>query len=233
MEFIFLEIRPVYCTVYVYMRLLGLHSFAKKNPPCAGTICYGSILQLHVVSLVLCTLWLVSHSLLYLYCTNTNTGMSYQGEPWLFSAIRSFRKGHERLKQRVHTAWRYPLPKWGRVVMGGVYFTIPVVGGYYVMQWAISISHETIGEHGELLDEKKIQGIGDKRINTTTGTMEKVGGGGAGGWGGGVKLAVSDEKTQMQNKAMLEAFFREQQKRERNRKKLESLLNNSNNETEP
>jgi hypothetical protein len=117
--------------------------------------------------------------------------------------------------------------------MGGVYFTIPVVGGYYVMQWAISISHETIGEHGELLDEKKIQGIGDKRINTTTGTMEKVGGGGAGGWGGGVKLAVSDEKTQMQNKAMLEAFFREQRKRERKRKKLESLLNNSNNETEP
>jgi hypothetical protein len=111
--------------------------------------------------------------------------------------------------------------------MGGVYFTIPVVGGYYVMQWAIHKSHETIGEHGELLEEKKIQGIGDKRI-TTKGTMEKVG---AGGLGGGVKLAVSDEKTQEQNKAMLEAFFREQRKRERKRKKLEAL--NTNETPEP
>ena len=85
------------------------------------------------------------------------------------------------------------------------------------MQWAIRKSHENIGEHGELLNVKKIQGIGDKRIEPN-GTLEQVG---AGGLGGGVKLAVSDEKTQEQNKAMLEAFFREQRKRERRKKKME------------
>jgi hypothetical protein len=116
--------------------------------------------------------------------------------------------------------------------MGGVYFTIPVVGGYWVMQWAISKSHETIGKRGELLDENlKIVGLaGDKRINPRSGTAERVG---AGGLGGGVKLAVSDEKTQRQNRAMLEAFFREQRKRQQGRnetKKEESSLNS--NETE-
>jgi hypothetical protein len=146
-------------------------------------------------------------------------------EPWLFSAIRNFQRGHERLKTRVHTAWRYPLPKWGQVIMAGVYFTIPIVGGYHVMQWAIRKSHENIGEHGELLNVKKIQGIGDKRIEPN-GTLEQVG---AGGLGGGVKLAVSDEKTQEQNKAMLEAFFREQRKRERRKKKMEA---SNTNETE-
>lgn len=152
--------------------------------------------------------------------------MSSQG-PWLVSAIRNFRQGHERLKKRVHTAWRYPLPKWGQVVMAGVYFTIPVVGGYHVMQWAIGKSHETIGEHGELLNVKSIQGIGDKRI-AQDGTIEQVG---AGGLGGGVKLAVSDDKTQQQNKAMLDAFFREQRKRERRKKKMEASCTNETDES--
>lgn len=137
--------------------------------------------------------------------------MSQQHEPWLFSAIRKFHQRHERLKHTVHTAWRYPLPKWGRVVMGCVYFSIPVIGGYQVMQWAISKSHESIGKHGELLPEKRIQGIGDKRIKED-GTKEQVG---AGGVGGGVRLAVSDEQTQKQNRKMLQAFFKQQRRKEK------------------
>ena len=149
---------------------------------------------------------------------------SHRQEPWLFSAIRKFHERHERLKHTVHTAWRYPLPRWGRVVMGCIYFSIPVVGGYQVMQWAIRRSHQTIGEHGEFLEEKRIQGIGDKRI-LQDGTQEKVG---AGGVGGGVRLAVSDEKTQQQNKAMLEAFFREQRRKERQRNNKHEKRNDNN-----
>lgn len=143
--------------------------------------------------------------------------MTQQEEPWLFSAIRNFHQRHERLKHTVHTAWRYPLPRWGRVIMGCVYFSIPVVGGYQIMQWAISKSHESIGKRGEFLPKKEIQGIGDKRI-LEDGTEEKVG---AGGVGGGVRLAVSDPKTQTQNRQMLEAFFRQQRRKEKQRKAKE------------
>jgi hypothetical protein len=95
--------------------------------------------------------------------------------------------------------------------MGCVYFSIPVVGGYQVMQWAISKSHESIGKHGELLPQKEIEGIGDCRV-LQDGTHERVG---AGGVGGGVRLAVSDEQTRVQNKKMLQAFFRQQRRKEK------------------
>jgi hypothetical protein len=98
--------------------------------------------------------------------------------------------------------------------MGFVYFSIPVVGGYAVMQWAISKSHASIGERGEKLQVKRVQGLGDKRLKN--GEVEKVG---AGGRFGGVHLAVSDEQTQENNKVMLEAFFREQRKKRRKQQK--------------
>lgn len=68
----------------------------------------------------------------------------------ILRGLRTFHEKHEKLKHTVHTAWRYPLPKWGQYAMGCFYFTIPVVGGWYVMQWAISKSVDEIGEHGEL-----------------------------------------------------------------------------------
>jgi len=112
--------------------------------------------------------------------------------------------------------------------MGCVYFSIPVIGGYQVMQWAIGKSHQAIGEHGELLEEKRIQGIGNVRI-LEDGTKEQVG---AGGVGGGVKLAVSDERTQEQNRAMLEAFFKQQRRKERKAKQQQHAAATSSNEEE-
>lgn len=79
------------------------------------------------------------------------------------------------------------------------------------MQWAISKSHASIGEKGEFLEKKDIEGIGNYRVKED-GTKEQVG---AGGVGGGVRLAVSDNKTQEQNRQMLEAFFRQQRRKER------------------
>lgn len=42
---------------------------------------------------------------------------------------------HERLKKRIHK-FKIPLSPRGQVAMKLVYFTIPVVGGLYLMQWA-------------------------------------------------------------------------------------------------
>jgi hypothetical protein len=68
---------------------------------------------------------------------------------------------------------------------------------------------------GEKLQVKEVEGIGDKRI-VEGGRMEKVG---AGGLLGGVRFAVSDQKTQKQNKDMLKAFFRKEQKRRKQQEK--------------
>ena len=102
------------------------------------------------------------------------------------------------------------------------------------MQWAISKSHEEIGVRGELyllpmsfvlyscsqtsiivalsllgekLQNKKIEGIGDKVI--MDGEAKKVG---AGGLGGGVNLAVSNETIQERNQRMLKKFLKKQRK---------------------
>lgn len=42
---------------------------------------------------------------------------------------------HQRLKARIH-AFRMPLSKRGQIAMNLVYFSIPVIGGHYIMQWA-------------------------------------------------------------------------------------------------
>lgn len=49
--------------------------------------------------------------------------------------LRQLGERHERLKKKIHST-RIPLSKNGQRVMAAVYFSIPVVAGYYVMQWA-------------------------------------------------------------------------------------------------
>ena len=67
------------------------------------------------------------------------------------------------------------------------------------------------------MKNKKIEGVGDKRIvNENTGEVTKVG---AGGWGGGVNLAVSDENTQKKNQEMLRKFLKQQRKKLRKEEK--------------
>ncbi|KAL3816233.1 hypothetical protein ACHAXA_002179 [Cyclostephanos tholiformis] len=117
-------------------------------------------------------------------------------------ALRSFHERHERIKHTIHT-----------YAMGCFYFSIPVVGGWYVMQWAISRSVNEIGERGEKLRIKSLDGhVGDRTI--INGRAEKIG---AGGKYGGVHLAVSDPITQENNMAMLEAMFRKERRKRRRR----------------
>lgn len=49
--------------------------------------------------------------------------------------LRSLGERHERLKKKIHST-RIPLSKNGQRFMAAVYFSIPVVSGYYIMQWA-------------------------------------------------------------------------------------------------
>lgn len=130
----------------------------------------------------------------------------------MLNFLRDLHLRHERLKKSIHEGWRYPLPPWGRAVMGFIYFSIPVVGGWHVMQWAIAKSHASIGEQGERLPVKTVQGIGDKVIGEDGRVETQVG---AGGWGGGVNLAVSDEETQKRNRRMLNKFLRQQKRRQK------------------
>jgi hypothetical protein len=146
--------------------------------------------------------------------SKSSTGSSSSGSrappSSIYRLLHEFSIRHERLKHAIHNGFRYPLPRWGRFVMGCIYFSIPVVSGWYVMQWAIHQSHKSIGEHGELLPQKELQGLGDRTVDAR-GNELKVGG--PEGWGGGVRLAVSDETTQQRNREMLNSFFRKQQKK--------------------
>lgn len=65
---------------------------------------------------------------------------------WFLTKLHEFNQAHNRVKNTVHTAWRYPLPPWGRAMMGFVYFSIPVIAGYYLGNWAYSKSESTLEE---------------------------------------------------------------------------------------
>ena len=93
-------------------------------------------------------------------------GRSSSSSSWLMNAYVTFHKKHERLKNYVHNGFRYPLPPWGRTLMGFVYFSLPVLGGYHVMQWAISKSHEEIGIRGTL--NVKAKSWGNTKTNMRT-----------------------------------------------------------------
>jgi len=122
--------------------------------------------------------------------------------------LRRFNENHNKLKHYVHTAWRVPLPRWGQFTMGCVYATIPIIGGFYAMEWTKRKQRDLIGEKGEKLRVKEIQGIGDQ--TTLNGETRKVGGGGL---YGGVKLTVSDVEDQKRSKFMLEQFLKKEQRR--------------------
>lgn len=59
-------------------------------------------------------------------------------------------KRHQELKERIH-AFRIPLSSNGQRFMGFVYFTIPIISGYFLMQYVISIADKNIGERGSKL----------------------------------------------------------------------------------
>lgn len=96
--------------------------------------------------------------------------------------------------------------------MGLVYFSIPVLAGWYLVDWTREQSNKNIGKDGERLPVKEVKGLGSSRILSvgSDDNVEKRQKVGAGGWGGGVNLAVSDAETQRRNQAKLEKFLQKQ-----------------------
>ena len=73
-------------------------------------------------------------------------------EDMILAFLRDLNARHTALKERIH-AYRFPLPPGGQKFMGLVYFTIPVIAGYYVMQWAIGQSEKNLGPKGKRLED--------------------------------------------------------------------------------
>jgi hypothetical protein len=134
-----------------------------------------------------------------------------------YKTLRNWHVRHEQLKKFVHEGMRYPLPPAGQYAMGFVYFMTPVVGGYFVMQWAMRKANDNIGENGEKLPNGPLQGLGDKRMIAATGEMVPVGG--ADGWGGGVRLVNSNEEMQRKNNEKLDKFLRKMKRRQEKERK--------------
>ncbi|TMW63033.1 hypothetical protein Poli38472_005651 [Pythium oligandrum] len=65
--------------------------------------------------------------------------------------LRQLGAAHERLKKRIHS-FRIPLSKNGQRAMSVVYFSVPVIGGYFVMKWA-----ERRADRNFQLEEDKIR----------------------------------------------------------------------------
>ena len=55
---------------------------------------------------------------------------------------------HDRLKKRIHAA-RFPIKsRYGRAAMGAVYVTVPLVFGYFLMQWTNAARDRNLGGPG-------------------------------------------------------------------------------------
>lgn len=60
-----------------------------------------------------------------------------------------FGASHQRLKERIHN-FRMPLSRPGRIAMNVVYFSIPIIGGHYLMKWAQERAQVNLKEAGVL-----------------------------------------------------------------------------------
>jgi hypothetical protein len=115
---------------------------------------------------------------------------------WIRQTLHTWHVRHERLKHFVHHGMRYPLSKWGQAVMGVVYFSIPVVAGWQLMQWSTRRAEEQ-------WQDKVAAGT----VVTTSSNDED-----APPLAWGARLVTSDAETQEKNKAALNKFLQRQQR---------------------
>ena len=142
---------------------------------------------------------------------------------------------HERLKNSVHTYWQQstilsPRTRFGKVIMGSLYFSIPVVLGYFVVTKVVDIAESTVQERlggGSSSSSSSSGTAGGSDSGENEYEYEKIG---AGGWGGGVNLATSDKETKDVNRINLERFLRKQRKlkAKRERKEAQEKVKNHN-----
>lgn len=144
---------------------------------------------------------------------------------WLLDKINRFHDAHERLKHSVHSYWRQnailsPRGTAGKFFMSCVYFSIPVVAGYFIANEAVAVSESTVQERFGDCSVRSNDTAYDRKSSNER--IEKIGAGG--GWGGGVNLATSDSKTQEINRINLERFMKKQRKlKEKREQEAENL----------
>ena len=60
---------------------------------------------------------------------------------------------HRRLKEKIHST-RIPLSRRGKIIMGIIYATTPIVCGYFIMQGTNSYSKKELGDKVIVLTER-------------------------------------------------------------------------------
>ena len=74
----------------------------------------------------------------------------------IFNTFTNLLAKHEELKRRIHS-FRLPIHNiYAFRAIQLLYFSIPVVGGIYIMDWAAKQSEKNIGKHGEKLKKKRL-----------------------------------------------------------------------------
>jgi hypothetical protein len=126
-----------------------------------------------------------------------------------FHAMNRFSQAHERLKQSIHSYWRQneylsPRSTAGKIFMSFVYFSIPVVVGYYVSTMAVEMSESTVEERFGTKTDHPTSAHANSSISIDN-PNDKI-------WGIGVHLVSSDEETQEVNRVNLERFLKRQRK---------------------
>jgi hypothetical protein len=146
--------------------------------------------------------------------------------------MNQFSGFHDRLKNSIHTYWRQstilsPRTRLGKVIMGSLYFSIPVVLGYFVVTKVVDISESTVQERFGGSNGNGISSSSSSSSNSSSeenNEFEKIG---AGGWGGGVNLATSNKETQDVNRINLERFLKKQRKLKAKRERKEAQAKKS------
>ena len=135
----------------------------------------------------------------------------------IYKTLMELHLRHERLKRYVHEGFRVPLPAWGRYIMTGIYFSIPIIGAFYLLDWNLKQAEKATGVNGELLPDKyKNKNSANDATTAEDGAVfgntrlvdgkeQKVG---PGGWGGGVRLTVSDAETEKRNEQKVRRYLR-------------------------
>ncbi|GAB5031299.1 Hypothetical protein NocV09_00501670 [Nannochloropsis oceanica] len=88
--------------------------------------------------------------------------------PSLMTTLRDLQERHKRFVKKVH-AFRIPLSPQGKAVAQVVYFSVPVVAGYFIMGWATDRAKAEIQYSDDYDEAKKTSGFGRARATGTGG----------------------------------------------------------------
>lgn len=146
----FLPIIPYHHTTWLVARSLSLSMWTtsqKQSQP--KKMCYYALRMPHICTVLVCIIVIQAHysETIYFVCVQYGQITSLHQDkhrivcsPCWFHCIcfqmeylRELSRRHEALKKRIH-AFRIPLSPTGRRLMGLVYFSIPIIAGYFIME---------------------------------------------------------------------------------------------------